>query len=54
VPCVVIVTFFVFYGGFLRCHEKDKTCSPLASAALNEGVSDSDEVKAASYSARAS
>jgi hypothetical protein len=56
VPCVVIVTFFVFYGGFLRCHETDETCSPVVSSELKEGVSESDsaEVKAASYSARAS
>ena len=54
VPCVIILTFFVFYGGLLRCSEKDEKCSPVVSSELKEAVDVSGEVKAASYSARAS
>jgi len=44
------------WAGLLRCHEKDEKCSPVAYAALQEGVSESAnvEVNASIYSPKAS
>jgi hypothetical protein len=52
-PLVIIITFVVFYAGFLHCPHESVRCSPLSSAVLRAAVTNKAEIRVVSYVAKA-
>jgi hypothetical protein len=53
VPLVVVGTYVIFYRNFLYCSANEQ-CSPLTSAEILAGISNTDQLKVSTYIAKAS